>query len=467
MKQIAHIQNNKNEPTSFFSFFMEKLVKVDIIYMNRHLGSFLMKLSIPNSVVSPFIYSRNMSYHKNINKGVHTMLFKVGFETSDKSIRSEIETHRDISAGTIRFFDTLCPTLIDDDILDLKKASSHQRARNIIQILTNKLNKTNPKNEEFLSRTRGMIERKDTYMYYTFMEYIKGETLVRSMQNATFYLVGKERYILNLQRYLAMELAMIGYEQKDNQESNYMIYEHSGQIIKTRKIRNGGMKGGINTLLDIPLSNSSSSSDLLPMRSVYSTEAKEAFKLGQNRQGMMQEEITQRQRMTDYVRYGKKSRRKKEINIVVVDLSGVGKVRNKVSINWSLEAIRENYRLIDTLFKGGVSFTEDDAEMIQHIKKLVTIRHNVLEQKGDIYPLEAIPQTEHVIRIYNQYYQSFQAGLALFSDEADTMIQHSRLLSSPHRRSRSSSPRTLISQSYEIERKPRGSPSSRKNSRKL
>ena len=66
MKQIAHIQNNKNEPTSFFSFFMEKLVKVDIIYMNRHLGSFLMKLSIPNSVVSPFIYSRNMSYHKNI-----------------------------------------------------------------------------------------------------------------------------------------------------------------------------------------------------------------------------------------------------------------------------------------------------------------------------------------------------------------------------------------------------------------
>ena len=127
MKQIAHIQNNKNEPTSFFSFFMEKLVKVDIIYMNRHLGSFLMKLSIPNSVVSPFIYSRNMSYHKNINKGVHTMLFKVGFETSDKSIRSEIETHRDISAGTIRFFDTLCPTLIDDDILDLKKASSHQR----------------------------------------------------------------------------------------------------------------------------------------------------------------------------------------------------------------------------------------------------------------------------------------------------------------------------------------------------
>ena len=69
---------------------MEKLVKVDIIYMNRHLGSFLMKLSIPNSVVSPFIYSRNMSYHKNINKGVHTMFFKVGFETSDKSIRSEI-----------------------------------------------------------------------------------------------------------------------------------------------------------------------------------------------------------------------------------------------------------------------------------------------------------------------------------------------------------------------------------------
>lgn len=459
MKQIAHIQNNKNEPTSFFSFFMEKLVKVDIIYMNRHLGSFLMKLSIPNSVVSPFIYSRNMSYHKNINKGVHTMLFKVGFETSDKSIRSEIETHRDISAGTIRFFDTLCPTLIDDDILDLKKASSHQRARNIIQILTNKLNKTNPKNEEFLSRTRGMIERKDTYMYYTFMEYIKGETLVRSMQNATFHLVGKERYILNLQRYLAMELAMIGYEQKDNQESNYMIYEHSGQIIKTRKMRNGGgMKGGINT-----------SSDILPMRSVYSTEAKEAFKLGQNRQGMMQEEITQRQRMTDYVRYGKKSRRKKEINIVVVDLSGVGKVRNKVSINWSLEAIRENYRLIDTLFKGGVSFTEDDAEMIQHIKKLVTIRHNVLEQKGDIYPLEAIPQTEEVIRIYNQYYQSFQAGLALFSDEADIMIQHSRSLSSPHRRSRSSSPRSLISQSYEIKRKPQGSSSSssRKNSRKL
>lgn len=456
MRQIAHIQNNKNEPTSFFSFFMEKLEKVDIIYVNRHLGTFLMKLSIPKTVTSPFIYSRNMSYHKNINKGVHTMLFKVGFETSDKSIRSEIETHRDISAGTIRFFDTLCPTLIDDDILDLKKASPHQRARNIIQILTNKLNKTNPKNEEFLSRTRVMIQRKDAYMYYTFMEYIKGETLVRSMRNATFQLVGKERYILNLQRYLAMELAMIGYEQKDNQESNYMIYEHSGQIIKTRKMRNGSMKGGINT----PPS-------LLPMRSVDSAEAKEEYQLEQNRQGMLQEEVIQRQRMADFVRYGKKSRRKKEINIVVVDLSGVGKVRNKVSIDWSLEAIRENYRLIDTLFKGGVPFTEDDAEMIQHIKKLVTVRHNALEQKGDIYPLEAVPQTEHIIRIYNQYYQSFQAGLALFSDEADTIIRHSRTLSSPHRRSRSSSPRSLISHSYEIERKPRGSPSSRKNSRKL
>jgi len=441
MRQIANVENN------FFSFFMEKLEKVDIIYVNRHLGTFLMKLTIPKTVISPFIYSRNMSYHKNINKGVHTMLLKVGFEISDKSIRSEIETHRDISAGTIRFFDTLCPTLIDDDILVLKKTSSHQTAINIIQILTNKLNKTNQKNEEFLSKTREMIQRKDTFMYYTFMEYIKGETLVRSMQNALFHLVGKERYILNLQRYLAMELAMIGYEQKDNQESNYMIYEHSGQIIKTRK-----MRGGINT----------PSSPHIPMRSVYSTEAKEAFELGQNRQGMMQEEITQRKRMSDYVRYGKKSRRKKEINIVVVDLSGVGKVRNKVSINWSLEAIRENYRLIDTLFKGGVPFTEDDAKIIQHIKKMVTIRHNALEQKNDIYPLEAVPQIENIIRIYNQYYESFQAGLALFSDESDTIIRPSRSLSSPHRRSRSSSQRSLISDSYEIERKPRGSTSSRK-----
>jgi len=438
MRQIANVENNKNETTSFFSFFMEKLEKVDIIYVNRHLGTFLMKLTIPKTVISPFIYSRNMSYHKNINKGVHTMLLKVGFEISDKSIRSEIETHRDISAGTIRFFDTLCPTLIDDDILDLKKTSSHQRAINIIQILTNKLNKTNQKNEEFLSKTREMIQRKDTYMYYTFMEYVKGETLVRSMQNALFHLVGKERYILNLQRYLAMELAMIGYEQKDNQESNYMIYEHSGQIIKTRK-----MRGGINT----------PSSHHLPMRSVDSVEAKENYELDQ---------ITQRQRMFDYVKYGKKGRRKKEINIVVVDLSGVGKVRNKVSINWSLESIRENYRLIDTLFKGGVPFTEDDAKIIQHIKKLVTIRHNALEQKNDIYPLEAVPQIEHIIRIYNQYYESFQAGLALFSDESDTIIRSTRSLSSPHRRSRSSSQRSLISDSYEIERKPRGSTSSRR-----
>jgi len=408
-----------------FSFFMNNLNKSECIYNNYMLGTFLIKLSIPKNIQSPFSYSRNMSYHKNKNKEVHQVMLKLGFNDDINEINREIKTHEIISYGTMRFFNPLCPTLIDSHSYNLQK--SNPTALTITNKIINKLVKDK---EEISFKIKDKM-KKSKYMYYTLMEYIKGETLTNYTTYATFNLVGKDRYVINLQRYLSIELAMIGYQQADIQESNYMIFEHSTGHINTNTRK---LIGGENSPRTSKPSRSLKINSV--WRTVDSDEAREMIEI----ENMKKEELNERKRIETFLKHAKKTKRNKEINIVVIDLNSVTPYHKDVIIDWSIDSIKSNYFKINSLLKGGTTFTDRDAEVIQQIKKNITFSQNILEKQGYIFLSEHLPPNQMIKNVYDNYYNSFIAGLKLLGD---TRIPRS--ITSPNRRSNTESPRSLLS----------------------
>ena len=45
------------------SYFLKNMNKITFIYKNRHLGTTLFKISIPNNIPSPLEYTRDVAYH--------------------------------------------------------------------------------------------------------------------------------------------------------------------------------------------------------------------------------------------------------------------------------------------------------------------------------------------------------------------------------------------------------------------
>jgi hypothetical protein len=347
-----------------------------------------------------------MSYHSNKYKPINKMLLKMAFDDNIHDINKDIESHKIISEGTMRFFNPLCPTLLEDNVYNLKITNRMLKSRIIINTIYKKLtfkDKSVDKNFFMLKCNEKLTQK--NFMFYTFMEYIKGETLNKYTQNIFFHLTGKDRYVINLQRYLAIELAMIGYTQNDNQESNYMIYDHSARHTNTRRIAGGN---GSSKTRRISSGNSSPSTNVF--RDVESEEARENVR-------------------KHFVKHGKKSSRQKELSIVVIDLNGVIPYTNDIIIDWSIDSIKSNYFSVQSLFKGATTFTERDAEVIQNIKKNITIKEIEAERGKYIYKMEWLDNPKS-IEVYKKYYESFLAGRRLLDTRDVISLEH---ISSPHR----------------------------------
>ena len=95
---------------------------------------------------------------------------------------------------------------------------------------------TNEKYFNFIAQ-QFFINTDPKFLSFSVMEYINGERLSTALESVFYNLTPEQNKILNLHRYIILELAYIGYIQQDLQETNFLIYPEkiglvSGEILQ-------------------------------------------------------------------------------------------------------------------------------------------------------------------------------------------------------------------------------------------
>jgi hypothetical protein len=405
------------------SYFLKNMNKITFIYKNRHLGTTLFKISIPNNISSPLEYTRDIAYHANPKKIKHILLkiiFNDKRNDNEHSLQQEIDTHNIITYGTFRFWEPLCPVILEHYIYNT------QTDGKIINRFLSKLMR--PNISEHIHRIIETLKTKN-FVCFSFMEYIDGFTINQDIYDSgTLYKQVNEpryrkgRYLVNVYRYILLELALVGYIQEDAQQSNFMYYKYSGKKVhQTKK----SLTPVSPTNLRSPRSpRSPRGSRLSFFRNVSSGEAKRMLNI--------------------------KSTRKVDYGGITIDLQMVKPFHRGLKIDWSLEEIKNNLNKIPSnLFHDA---TSEDIIQIQEIKKMKVLKQLILEERGEIIPYDAIKNlpfskivNNNIKLVYEKYELSFQEGLKLLGPLNNNSV-HS--YSSRHIRSDTNSRRKLETSEY-------------------
>ena len=401
------------------SYFLKHMNKITFVYKNRHLGTTLFKISIPNNIPSPLEFTRDLAYHTNPKKIKHILLkiiFNDKRNDNEHSLQQEIDTHNIITYGTLKFWEPLCPTILEYFIYNT------QTDGKIINGFLSKLMKPNV--SEHIHRIAETLKDKK-FVCFSFMEYIDGFTISNDIYDSgTLYRQVNEpryrkgRYLVNVYRYILLELALVGYIQEDAQNSNFMYYKYSGKKVHQTK----------KSLTPRTLTPRSPRSPRSPrdnfFRDVSSAEAKRLLNI--------------------------KSTRKVDYGGITIDLQMVKPFHRGLKIDWSLEEIRNNLnKITSNLFRDA---SPEDIIQIQEIKKMKVLKQILLEERGETVPyaaLESLPFSKSIQNsiktVYEKYDLSFQEGLKILGSlNNDSAYSYS----SRHIRSDSQNLRRLKTSEY-------------------